>query len=155
MTGITVKIRSSTGSTFELQMEPEALTVYELKELLTKSLPGTTAANLRLVYSGRILKDPDMVSSYKAQFESNDDGVDIGDGHVIHVVKTGSSKPQEQASTADRGTSIATTSQPISSPYQSREANNVTLPTGLGGFGGLGGASMPDPELMRGMMESP
>lgn len=64
MTGITVKIRSSTGSTFELQMEPEALTVYELKELLTKSLPGTTAADLRLVYSGRILKDPDMVSSY-------------------------------------------------------------------------------------------
>lgn len=64
MAGITVKIRSSTGSTFEIEIEPDALTVYELKELLTKSIPGTIAADLRLVYSGRILKDPEEVSSY-------------------------------------------------------------------------------------------
>lgn len=64
MTNITVKIRSSTGSTFDLEIDPEALTVYELKELLVKSIPATTAEGLRLVYSGRILKDPDNVSSY-------------------------------------------------------------------------------------------
>jgi ubiquilin len=64
MSIITVKIRTSLGSTFELQIEPDGLTVSDLKELLTDHIAGATAADLRLVYSGRILKDPDMLSSY-------------------------------------------------------------------------------------------
>lgn len=64
MSLITVKIRSSVGSTFELQIDPDGLTVGDLKQLLTDHIAGATAADLRLVYSGRILKDPDTLSTY-------------------------------------------------------------------------------------------
>ncbi|CAO3688221.1 unnamed protein product [Umbelopsis ramanniana] len=137
---ITVKIRSSVGSTFELQIEPDGLTVGDLKQLLTDHIAGATAADLRLVYSGRILKDPDTLSTY-----------DIREGHVIHVVKSGSS--QAQGPTSPPSTAQAPTSPPSTQQSRSPPPNPLSA-GGLGGFGGLGG-NMPDPEVMRGMMESP
>ncbi|KAH8549552.1 hypothetical protein BGW37DRAFT_535063 [Umbelopsis sp. PMI_123] len=165
MSAITVKIRSSIGSTFELQIQPDALTVSDLKELLTQHFAGTTATDLRLVYSGRILKDPDMVSTYSkllwrqhaslpicSLFTSS---IDIRDGHVIHVVKSGSSKAQESSSPSSTAqTSTTPTSPSTDTTQQTRSPANPPFPGGLGGLESLGG-NMPDPEVMRTMMESP
>ncbi|KAG2186052.1 hypothetical protein INT43_002490, partial [Umbelopsis isabellina] len=142
MTNITVKIRSSTGSTFDIEIDPEALTVYELKELLVNSISATTPEGLRLVYSGRILKDPDNVSSYNVQ-----------DGHVIHVVKTASNQSQQSSVSSTQPTPA--TSQPASASAGAQQRSPLAGLGGLGGFGAGAGGGMPDPEMMRGLMESP
>ncbi|CAM0135000.1 hypothetical protein VKS41_000426 [Umbelopsis sp. WA50703] len=143
MTNITVKIRSSTGSTFDIELDPEVLTVYELKELLVKSIPTTTPDGLRLVYSGRILKDLDNVSSYN-----------IRDGHVIHVVKTASNQSQQESTSSAQPS--AATSQPANTSTGASQRSPFAGLGGMGGFAaGTGGGGMPDPEMMRGLMESP
>ncbi|KAF9172848.1 hypothetical protein BGX20_004730 [Mortierella sp. AD010] len=58
---IVLTIRPSTGSTFTTTISTES-TVRQLKEkLATPELPATS---IRLVYSGRVLKDEDQLSVY-------------------------------------------------------------------------------------------
>src|SRR5687767_4615478 len=63
---INVKFRPSTGDGFDYRFDPGQLTVQQLKEKL--ALHTTIPANsMRLVYSGRVLKDEDMVELYGEQ----------------------------------------------------------------------------------------
>ena len=59
---VVVKFRS-TGKDFDYNFDPAQLTVRQLKERLTTqtSIP---ADSMRLVYSGRVLKDEDTVELY-------------------------------------------------------------------------------------------
>ena len=59
---VVVKFRS-TGKDFDYNFDPAQLTVRQLKEKLTTqtSIP---ADSMRLVYSGRVLKDEDTVELY-------------------------------------------------------------------------------------------
>ncbi|KAF9401602.1 Ubiquilin-4 [Mortierella sp. AD011] len=80
---IVLTIRPSTGSTFTTTISTES-TVRQLKEkLATPELPATS---IRLVYSGRVLKDEDQLSVYS-----------IKEGHTIHMVKGASNRANEQA----------------------------------------------------------
>ncbi|KAF8976444.1 Ubiquilin-4, partial [Entomortierella lignicola] len=80
---IVLTIRPSLGSTFTTAISPES-TVRQLKEkLATTELPATS---IRLVYSGRVLKDEDLLSTYS-----------IKEGHTIHMVKGASNRANEQA----------------------------------------------------------
>ncbi|KAG0003718.1 Ubiquilin-4 [Entomortierella chlamydospora] len=80
---IVLTIRPSTGSTFTTTISTES-TVRQLKEkLATLELPATS---IRLVYSGRVLKDEDQLSVYS-----------IKEGHTIHMVKGASNRANEQA----------------------------------------------------------
>ncbi|KAF9932284.1 Ubiquilin-4 [Linnemannia zychae] len=80
---IVLTIRPSSGSTFTTAISIDS-TVLQLKEkLATADLP---AASIRLVYSGRVLKDEDQLSVYS-----------IKEGHTLHMVKSASNRANEQA----------------------------------------------------------
>ncbi|KAF9326597.1 Ubiquilin-4 [Linnemannia elongata] len=80
---IVLTIRPSSGSTFTTAISTDS-TVLQLKEkLATADLP---AASIRLVYSGRVLKDDDQLSVYS-----------IKEGHTLHMVKSATNRANEQA----------------------------------------------------------
>ncbi|KAG0380176.1 Ubiquilin-4 [Mortierella sp. AD032] len=80
---IVLTIRPSSGSTFTTAISTDS-TVLQLKEkLATADLPATS---IRLVYSGRVLKDDDQLSVYS-----------IMEGHTLHMVKSASNRANEQA----------------------------------------------------------
>lgn len=60
---INVKFRPSIGDVFDYCFDPAQLTVQQLKEKLA-SHTTIPADSMRLVYSGRVLKDEDMVELY-------------------------------------------------------------------------------------------
>ncbi|KAG0296245.1 hypothetical protein BGZ98_001052 [Dissophora globulifera] len=80
---IILTIRPSSGSTFTTAISTDS-TVFQLKEkLATSDLP---ASAIRLVYSGRVLKDEDQLAVYY-----------IMEGHTIHMVKSAANRANEQA----------------------------------------------------------
>ncbi|KAF9920545.1 hypothetical protein BGZ65_011169, partial [Modicella reniformis] len=85
---IVLTIRPSSGSTFTIAISTDS-TVLQLKEkLATADLP---ASSIRLVYSGRVLKDEDQLSTYS-----------IREGHTIHMVKSAANRANEQAAQTAR-----------------------------------------------------
>ncbi|CAG8654848.1 1617_t:CDS:10 [Acaulospora morrowiae] len=123
---INVKFRLSTGDIFDYRFDPEQLTVQQLKEKLAPHTT-TSANNMRLVYSGKILKDEDLVDSYG-----------VKEGHTIHIV---SGRGQ------GRGQSVNTPSVTIS---QRNSSSTSTNPFGMNPFGM--GANF-DQDLMRNVMK--
>ncbi|KAF9975598.1 Ubiquilin-4 [Actinomortierella ambigua] len=111
-TSISLNIRPSKGAAFTTSISTDS-TVLQLKEkLATAEIP---ASSIRLVYSGRVLRDEDQLSSYAIQ-----------DGHTIHMVKSATNRASEQA---------------VGSSSHSATIN----PRRPGvGFGGLGGEMNPD-----------
>ncbi|KAG0259287.1 Ubiquilin-4 [Actinomortierella ambigua] len=109
---ISLTIRPSTGSSFTTSISSDS-TVLQLKEqLATAQVP---ASSIRLVYSGRVLKDEDLLSSY-----------DIQDGHAIHMIKRATNRASQQAVETAR-----------------QAAPSAPRRIGLG-LGGLGGEMNPD-----------
>ncbi|KAF9194869.1 Ubiquilin-4 [Haplosporangium sp. Z 767] len=99
---IVLTIRPSSGSTFTTAITTDS-TVLQLKEkLATAELPSSS---IRLVYSGRVLKDEDQLSVYS-----------IKEGHTIHMVKSATNRANEQA------------------VQNARPMNNNTSSAGSGGF---------------------
>ncbi|KAI8342118.1 hypothetical protein BC941DRAFT_415412 [Chlamydoabsidia padenii] len=158
---ITVKIRPSTGILFDVEFDPDC-TVFQLKEKVGDKMAGTSAKLLKLVYSGRILKDEDTCSSYK-----------LANGHTLHVVKsktpsaTATSSPSSSSSPAAK-TTIATTPPPSSTvptgnnnatpTTQSSQTTNRATPfsSAASPFPGMGdGMPQMNPEAMRQMMDNP
>ncbi|CAG8485997.1 8114_t:CDS:2 [Diversispora eburnea] len=123
---IKVKFRPSAGDDFEYCFDPGQLTVQQLKEKLV-SHTTIPADSMRLVYSGRVLKDEDMVEIYG-----------VKEGHTIHVVRGAANRASEQAA------------QPVTprNPNSNPSSNTFTInPLGLG-------ANL-DQDFMRSMMNSP
>ena len=60
---ITVQIRPSNGQVFQVEFDLETTTVKQLKEIIAEKRNGVNADSLKLVYSGRILKDDDLCST--------------------------------------------------------------------------------------------
>jgi hypothetical protein len=54
---------------------PTTATVAELKQLVSEAATAFPADSQRLIYSGRVLKDEDLISKYG-----------LKDGHTIHLV---------------------------------------------------------------------
>ncbi|CAG8804883.1 17846_t:CDS:2, partial [Dentiscutata erythropus] len=90
---INVKFRSSNGDAFDMCFDPGQLTVQQLKERLVTQI-SIPADNMRLVYSGRVLKDEDMVDLYG-----------VKEGHTIHVVRGAANRAAEQAANVTPTTS--------------------------------------------------
>lgn len=79
-------IKSSGDKKYDVSVTSET-TVSELKQLLVEK-SGISADRQRLIYSGRVLKDPDTLSNYK-----------VKSGHAIHLVKGAAQKnPATQSS---------------------------------------------------------
>jgi len=126
-TPITFNTKSSSDAKYVLTL-PSSTTVLELKTKLS----GSDYADLppdrqRLIYSGRVLKDPDTLGSYK-----------IKDGHTVHLVKGAASNqrqnPASQGSSATAGTGTSAT------PAAAGVPTNIAAGTGNNPLAGLTGA---------------
>lgn len=135
-------------------------TVADLKaKLATPDLADVPADRQRLIYSGRVLKDPDTLESVK-----------IKDGHTVHLVKGAASNARQNPASQGSGsnasgsgtptpqvpTNIAagTGNNPLAGLTGARYAGFHGLP-GANTFGPDGGMGGPDPaELLR-QMENP
>ncbi|RLV91452.1 Ubiquitin domain-containing protein DSK2 [Spathaspora sp. JA1] len=159
---ITVTIKSSGDKKYEVTFDV-TITVLELKELIAQQAE-IPAESQRLIYSGKVLKDGETVSSYKVQ-----------NGHTIHLVKS-ISKSSGNASSSTTSNTTASTSTP--QPQQQAVPSNIA--SGQGSFNPLadltgaryagytqlpsasmfgpdGGmnANLPDPEQISQMMSNP
>ncbi|KAI9342549.1 ubiquitin-like polyubiquitin-binding protein [Obelidium mucronatum] len=81
MSEIQITIKSSNEANFTVTVK-DTDTVLALKEAVAASLASsatpTPVGNQRLIFSGRILKDDDLLTSYK-----------IGSGSAVHLARTG------------------------------------------------------------------
>lgn len=142
---ITFNVKAANDQKHVLTL-PSATTVADLKaKLATPEYADVPVDRQRLIYSGRVLKDPDTLASVK-----------IKDGHTIHLVKGAASNARQNpasqgtASTAGAGTTPApqvptniaagTGNNPLAGLTGARYAGFHGLP-GMDMFGPDGGVS--------------
>lgn len=65
---ITINVRPSSGKTFSLEIVPDATSIRDLKDKVKDKLEGFNGVDIKLVYSGRVLKDEDNCSDYRKSF---------------------------------------------------------------------------------------
>ena len=70
-----LNVKCSNGKTLNLDIDG-ASTVLELKEAISAEDGNPPATQQRLIYSGKVLKDPETLDSYAVQ-----------EGHTIHMVR--------------------------------------------------------------------
>ena len=136
-TQITFNVKSSSDAKYVLTV-PTNTTVADLKaKLSTSEYADLPVDRQRLIYSGRVLKDPDTLASVK-----------IKDGHTVHLVKGAASNARQNP--ASQGTSSSTAG---STPAPPQVPTNIATGTGnsplaqvtgarFAGFHGLPGADM-------------
>lgn len=143
---------------WEVAIEPSD-TIAQLKKTIseTSKIPEDSQ---RLIYSGKILKDPETVESYKIQ-----------DGHSIHLVKSGLHKAETPASSTPAAAASATTAasatapsmaagqtggfNPLNDLTSARYAGYLNMPS-ASMFGPDGGVNnVPNQDEILHMMENP
>ena len=113
---ITFNIKSSNDAKYTVTMAASA-SVADLKEKLSsKDFADLPVERQRLIYSGRVLKDPDTLGSYK-----------IKEGNTVHLVKGAASNQRQNP--ANEGT-----------PAASALPTNLSAGTGNNPLAGLTGA---------------
>ncbi len=136
---LSFKVKTSGEGSHDITI-PETATVLQLKDKLGgKDYEDIPAARQRLIYSGRVLKDDQVLSTYK-----------IKPGNTIHMVKSaappsGASAAASQPANATVPTNIAagTANNPLANLTSARYAgHNLNLP-GLEAFGADGGVRLP------------
>lgn len=60
MPSVNINIRPSTGQIFQVDVDTETTTTQGLKEIIGEKM-NVEASNLKLVFSGRILKNEDLI----------------------------------------------------------------------------------------------
>jgi ubiquilin len=100
---VTFNVKSSNDAKYVVTV-PETMTVLELKEKLsTTEYADVPAERQRLIYSGRVLKDPDVLSVYK-----------IKDGNTVHMVKGAASNARQNPANASSSATVPGAGQPPS-----------------------------------------
>lgn len=117
---INIKIKSSGDKKYNVEVDTEA-TIEDLKVLIS-AVADVPPENQRLIYSGKFLKDPETVASYKIQ---ND--------HSVHLVRNAGAKGANPATAAATGSP----SQSTSSATGSTNAIPANLAAGQGSFNPL------------------
>lgn len=124
---ITFNIKSSSEAKYVLTL-PLSTTVIDLKtKLSTSQYADLPPERQRLIYSGRVLKDPDTLGSYK-----------IKDGHTVHLVKGAASNQRQNP--ANQGSSTATGTSGTATPAAAGVPTNIATGTGNNPLAGLTGA---------------
>ncbi|QIW97544.1 hypothetical protein AMS68_003062 [Peltaster fructicola] len=155
---ITFTVKSSSDQKFSLTV-PASSTVSDLKQTLsTSEYADLPPERQRLIYSGRVLKDPDTLGSCK-----------IKDGNTVHLVKGAESNSRQNP--ASQGTTAAGTSNtsnvptniasgpgannPLAHLTGARYAGMHGLPSMdmFGADGGMG--APPNPDQMLRLLEDP
>ena len=143
-TQLTFNIKSSSDQKHVVTV-PDTMTVQELKQKLsTSEFADISPERQRLIYAGRVLKDPDTLASYK-----------IKDGNTVHLVKgaanTARQQPSSQGSPSvpevpnnsgvPQNIAAGTGNDPLAGLTGARYAGFAQMP-GAGMFGPDGGVSI-------------
>ena len=129
---VTFYVKSSSDAKYTLQV-PLTMTVSELKEKLSsEDYANLPVDRQRLIYSGRVLKDPDTLDSYK-----------IKEGHTVHLVKGAASNQRQNP--ASQGTTAASSASSVPTNLSSGTGNNPLA--GLTGARYAGFAQLPGQEM--------
>jgi ubiquilin len=148
---ISFKVKTSGDSNHSITMH-EAATVLDLKNKLAgDDYEKVPADRQRLIYSGRVMKNEEPLSTYK-----------IKAGNTIHMVKSAQSNAAQPAATgapaaAAVPTNMAagTANNPLAGLTGARYAGHMGLP-GMDMFGADGGmGAPPDEEAIAAMLENP
>jgi len=161
MAQISINIKTTNSSNTPLSIETSA-TVLELKQKVAEVLE-VPAANQRLIYKGKVLKDDLTLESYEVQ-----------DGHTVHMVKgaVAGATPASARPAAAAAPAAPAAAEPAGMPGAANPmANPFANPFGggggmgaMGGFGGMGVGGdinrmqqqlMENPEMMSSLMNSP
>lgn len=121
---ITFNVKAANDQKHVLTL-PSTTTVADLKVKLSEpDLADIPAERQRLIYSGRVLKDPDTLG-----------GVKIKDGHTIHLVKGAASNARQNP--ASQGAASTTGGSSTPAP---QVPTNIAAGTGNNPLAGLTGA---------------
>ena len=123
-TPITFNVKSSSDAKYVLTV-PLTMTVIDLKNKLS----GSDYADIppdrqRLIYSGRVLKDADTLSTYK-----------IKEGNTVHLVKGAASNQRQNPASQGSANASGTGAQPATGV-----PSNLAAGTGRDPLAGLTGA---------------
>ncbi|KAI0149687.1 hypothetical protein F4776DRAFT_602786 [Hypoxylon sp. NC0597] len=154
---ITFKVKTSGESQHTITM-PESATVSDLKNKLSgPEFENIPIERQRLIYSGRVLKNEEPLSTYK-----------IKNGNTVHLVKSAASNPTPAAASSSTSSSAPTAPQiptnmaagtannPLAGLTGARYAGLTNLPPAemFGPDGGMVG-SMMDEEQLANMLSNP
>ena len=129
---VTFYVKSSNDAKYTLQV-PLSMSVSELKEKLSaEDYANLPVDRQRLIYSGRVLKDPDTLDSYK-----------IKEGHTVHLVKGAASNQRQNP--ASQGTTATPSIPAVPTNLSSGTGNNPLA--GLTGARYAGFAQLPGQEM--------
>ncbi|KAJ8473882.1 hypothetical protein ONZ45_g16134 [Pleurotus djamor] len=140
---ITINIKGPSELKLQISISTDK-TVRELKEAIAAK-SDAEADRQRLIYSGRVLKDDDLLSVYKIQ-----------NSHTIHMVKS--------AARAGGSSQSSSTPQPLPTMQTGQNVHDpltqLNSHLGFGAMAGLNpfsdmGVNTNDPNLMQSMMNSP
>lgn len=121
---ITFNVKAANDQKHVLTL-PTTTTVADLKaKLSSPEFADIPAERQRLIYSGRVLKDPDTLG-----------GVKVRDGHTIHLVKGAASNARQNP--ANQGTASASSATGTPAP---QVPTNIAAGTGNNPLAGLTGA---------------
>lgn len=156
-TQVTFKVKTSADGNHTITMS-ESATVLDLKTKLSgDEYEKVPTERMRLIYSGRVMKDPDTLATYK-----------IKTGNTVHMVKSAASNaPKPSAATSSTGgmssaasgvpTNMAagTANNPLAGLTGARYAGHMGLPSAdmFGPDGGLG--PPPSEDDMARMLDDP
>lgn len=111
---ISINVKASNDQKYVISIKTTD-TVLDFKKLIAEKC-DTPADRMRLIYSGRVLKDADTLDSYK-----------IAEGHTVHMVR--GAAPASAASTPAASTAPVTTAA-TTAPAATTPATATTAPAG-------------------------
>ncbi|KAG0039941.1 hypothetical protein BGZ82_006054 [Podila clonocystis] len=137
---ISINVKASNDKKFVIAIDTSE-TVFDFKTKIALNC-DTPADRMRLIYSGRVLKDPEPISTYK-----------IAEGHTVHMVRgapisttTATTNASTSTASSPSSPSRATTTSPQSvtpgPPTSSALPNPWANTTPSGALPGLGGMGM-------------
>ena len=125
-TPVTFNVKSSSDAKYVLTV-PLNITVLDLKQKLSSSeYADISPERQRLIYSGRVLKDPDTLASYK-----------IKENNTVHLVKGAASNQRQNPATPGSNTTPGGNS---STTASTGVPTNIAAGTGNNPLAGLTGA---------------
>lgn len=153
---ITFKVKTS-GDSCHTITAAESMTVLDLKTKLSgDDYEVISVDRMRLIYSGRVMKDAEQLSTYK-----------IKNGNTVHMVKSAASNSKQRPANSGSSTSGSTPSlvppnmaagtanNPLAGLTGARYAGHVQLPSAdiFGADGGMG--APPSEDQIASLLEDP
>lgn len=135
---VTFHVKSSSGPKYTISV-PMSMTTLDLKNKLAgEEYANVPASAQRLIYSGKVLKDPEPLSKYN-----------IKDGNTMHLVRSAASNQRQNPTNSDTTVSATASPAPATGIPQNFAAGTGNDPlVGLTGARYAGFAGMPSLESL-------